>query len=284
MDIGWNYHREHLKPEQRSHRVIFDGGDQPNVVPPEAGVWYYFREQSFSEIQSLYDAGNKIAAAAAMMTDTTVDHEVVGTAAPQYFNRPMAEAAAANMATVGLPVWTPDEDAFAKSVQKLVGAKQEGLATKIIGLQGPVEHPEGGASDDIGDISWTLPTITVIYPANIPGLPGHHWSNAIAMATPIAHKGVVAGAKVVAMTLLDLLERPQLVADAKTFFKDVENKDEHYIPFLSATDRPHIEQNAETMAAFRPAMQKYYYDPSKYPTYLDQLGIKWPPEASRAAK
>ena len=38
-----------------------------------------------------------------------------------------------------------------------------------------------------------------------PNLPGHNWSNAMSMATPIAHKGVVAGAKVMAMTALDLL-------------------------------------------------------------------------------
>ncbi len=279
MDIGWSFHREHMKPEQRSHRVISDGGDQPNVVPPEAGVWYFFRQQSFSEIKAMFDAGNRIADGAALMTETKVDHEVVGTAAPQHFNRPMAEAAAANMAMVGLPQWTPQEDAFAKSVQKLVNAKEEGLATKLTGVEAPVAHPEGGGSDDIGDISWTMPTITIRYPANIPGLPGHNWSNAIAMATPIAHKGVVAGSKVVAMTVLDLLERPALVAEAKAYFKDVQNKDEHYITFLAPTDQPKIQQNAETMATFRPMMRKYYYDPDTYPTYLDQLGVKWPPEA-----
>jgi hypothetical protein len=57
-----------------------------------------------------------------------------------------------------------------------------------------------GGSDDIGDVSWNVPTVVLRYPANIPGLPGHNWANAIAMATPIAHKGVVAGAKVMAPT------------------------------------------------------------------------------------
>ena len=50
-----------------------------------------------------------------------------------------------------------------------------------------------------------MPTVTLRYPSNIPGLPGHNWANAIAMATPIAHKGVTAGAKVQAMTILDLV-------------------------------------------------------------------------------
>ena len=281
MDIGWNFHREHVKPEQRSHRVIFNGGDQPNVVPPEAGVWYYFRQQTFADITSLYEAGNRIAAAAAMMTDTTVDHEVVGAAAPMHFNKPMAEAAQANIDTVGLPVWTDQEDAFARAVQKLVGAKEEGLAKKLKSLTPPPEKPESGPSDDIGDISWIMPTITLVYPSNIPGLPGHHWSNAISMATPIAHKGVVTGAKVMAMTVLDLLTKPALLADAKLYFKDVQNKDQHYISFLAKTDQPRIQQNAQIMAQFRPAMAKFYYDPARYPTYLDQLGVKWPPDVPK---
>jgi len=38
MDTGWDFRREHLRPAQRSHRVIINGGDQPNVVPSEAAV------------------------------------------------------------------------------------------------------------------------------------------------------------------------------------------------------------------------------------------------------
>jgi aminobenzoyl-glutamate utilization protein B len=277
MDIGWNFRREHLRPEQRSHYVITDGGDQPNVVPSEASVWYFFREQSFDAIARNFAIGNKIADAAAMMTDTTVDHAIVGTAAPQYFNKPMAEAAAANMKRVGLPQWDAADQALAHAVQKsLASDKQDGLATKLTGLEPPKEKPESGGSDDIGDISWIMPTITIRYPANIPGLPGHHWANAIAMATPIAHKGVVAGAEVMAMTLVDLFADPALLPAAKIWFKDVQNKDQHYQPVLTAADKPQITINAATMAQFRPEMAKFYYDEKKYPTYLDQLGIKWP--------
>ncbi len=143
MDMGWNMRREHLKPEQRSHYVITDGGDQPNVVPSEATVWYYFREQSFDAIKKNYAIGNKIAQAAADMTDTTVDHMVVGTAAPRYFNKPMAQAAQANIETVGLPKWTDDEQAFAKAVQTNVGStKKDGLDVKLKGLTAPEAKPE----------------------------------------------------------------------------------------------------------------------------------------------
>jgi aminobenzoyl-glutamate utilization protein B len=277
MNIGWEFRREHIRPEQRSHYVITDGGDQPNVVPQVAKVWYYFREQDFKRIADLYAIGNKIADGAALMTDTTVARRVLGSAAPRHFNKPIAEAAYANILAVGLPKWTPDEQAFAKAVQKEVGAeKQEGLETKIKKLEPPVEKPESGGSDDIGDISWVVPTVTVNYPSNIPGLAGHSWMNAISMATPIAHDGVVAGAKVIAMTTLDLLMRPDLRAAAKDYFVGVQTKDEKYVPMIGATDKPPIEINTDIMAQYRPQMRALYYDETKYPTYLDQLGVKWP--------
>jgi aminobenzoyl-glutamate utilization protein B len=277
MNIGWNFRREHLRPEQRSHYVITDGGDQPNVVPSEASVWYFFREQSFDGIAKNFATGNKIAEAAAMMSETTVDRQIVGTAAPRHFNRPMAEAAAANMAKVGLPQWDAADQALAYAVQQSIKSdRQDGLATKMIGLEPPKEKPESGGSDDIGDISWIMPTITISYPSNIPGLPGHNWANAISMATPIAHKGVVAGAKVMAMTLVDLFVDPALLPAAKTWFKDVQTKEQKYQPVLTAADKPMTTLNAATMAEFRPAMAKFYYDEMKYPSYLAQLGIRWP--------
>ncbi len=277
MNIGWNFRREHLRPEQRSHYVITDGGDQPNVVPSEATVWYFFREQSFEGIARNFAIGNRMAEAAAMMTDTTVTRQIVGTAAPRYFNKPMAEAAAANMARVGLPQWDTADQALAHAVQKSIASdKQEGLATRLTGLEPPVEKPESGGSDDIGDISWIMPTITINYPSNIPGLPGHHWANAISMATPIAHKGIVAGSKVMAMTLVDLFVDPALMPAAKAFFKNVQTKDQKYQPVLTAADKPMTTLNAAIMAEFRPAMTKFYYDESRYASYLAQLGVAWP--------
>ncbi|MER2536245.1 MAG: amidohydrolase [Rhizobiaceae bacterium] len=276
MNVGWNMRREHLRPVQRSHYTIPDGGDQPNVVPPHATVWYFIREMDFANISKNFEIANTISEAAAKMSDTSVTRKIVGTAAPRHFNKPMAEAAAANIEKVGLPQWSEDDQAFAKAVQKTVGSKQDGLASKARGLIAPVENPESGGSDDIGDISWVVPTITLNYPSNIPNLPGHHWSNAMAMATPIAHKGVVAGSKVIGMTALDLLLDPELVKASKAYFADVQNKDQKYLPVLSADDKPQIQKNVEIMARFRDQMKEFYYDPSKHETYLEQLGIKYP--------
>ena len=279
MDIGWQFRREHLRLSQRSHSVITDGGDQPNVVPRTASVWYYFRDTDYAHIKELWETGDTMAKAAAMMAGVELQPtKVLGAAWPQHFNKVVAETAWANIQKVGLPQWSEEDQQLAKALQKeLKNPKIDGLPLKLRDqLQGPVTENNGGGSDDIGDISWNVPTITLHYPSNIPGLPGHNWANAIAMATPIAHKGVVAGAKVQAMTILDLVTRPELVEQAWTYFRDVQTKETKYEPLVRPQDTPAIWLNKSTMDKYRPELKKYYYDPSRYKTYLEQLGIKYP--------
>jgi aminobenzoyl-glutamate utilization protein B len=278
MDVGWNFRREHLRLQQRSHYVIANGGDQPNVVPPNAAVWYYFRETDYPHIKELREIGDRMANAAALMTDTQVAMRVLGSAWPQHMNKTVAETMYTNIRTVGLPTWDADDITLAKGIQRELKQPQVGLMTQIGPLRGGI-NPEdnmGGPSDDIGDVSWNLPTATLSYPANIPNLPGHNWANAIAMATPIAHKGVTAGAKVQAMTIIDLLTRPELVQQAWEYFRNVQTKDQKYEPFIGMNDQPAVWMNANILDKYRAEMKKYYYDPAKYKTYLEQLGIKYP--------
>jgi aminobenzoyl-glutamate utilization protein B len=280
MDVGWNFRREHLRPQQRSHYVIPNGGDQPNVVPPNASVWYYFRELDYEHIKELWDIGDRMSKAAAMMTDTEVSLRVLGSAWPAHMNKVVAETMYANITTVGLPKWSADDDKLAVALQHELKVPEVGLAKEIQPLRGReklTDNEKGfGGSDDIGDVSWNVPTVTLNYPANFEAGPGHNWANGVAMATPIAHKGVLAGAKVQAMTALDLMTRPELVTQAWGYFKDVQTKDRKYVPLIRPDDKPAIWLNEQIMAKYRPEMRKYYYDPTKYKTYLDQLGIKYP--------
>jgi len=278
MDVGWNFRREHLRLQQRSHYVITNGGDQPNVVPRLASVWYYFRELDYEHIKEMREIGDSMAQGAALMTNTTVSSRVLGSAWPQHFNRPVAEAMYENIKQVGLPQWSDADQTLAKALQKELKAREQGLATNLMPLAGPVtaEQQTRGGSDDIGDVSWNVPTVSLRYPSNIPGLPGHNWTDAIAMATPIAHKGVTAGAKVVAMTMIDLLTKPELVSEAWKYYREVQTKDTQYQPLIGPDDKPPTYLNQRTMDTYRERMRKYYYDPSKYDTYLEQLGIKYP--------
>lgn len=279
MNVAWNYRREHLRLPQRSHYVIVDGGDQPNVVPRTASVWYYIRELDYENIMHNWAILDSIAQGAALMTSTKLlPTRVLGSAWPRNFNKVVAEALYENIKRVGLPQWSEADIALAKALQKELGQPERGLATEIDSLE-PPEPPErsmGGGSDDIGDISWNVPTTTLRFPSNIPGGPGHNWANAVSMATPIAHKGATTGAKVVAMTVLDFLLRPELVQQAWDHFRNVQLKAQQYKPLIRPQDRPAIELNRGIMERYRAEMRKYYYDPSKYSTYLEQLGVTYP--------
>src|SRR5690242_6688136 len=288
MNIGWNFRREHLELTQRSHYVISDGGDQPNVVPSKASVWYYFRERTYPDIKKLFDVGVKMADGAATMTDTKYTYEILGSAWPGHFNRPIAEAMYENIRKVGLPTWTADDQLLAKATQiELKAPKIEGLATKLdtiqlpspagtINVMGRQLMAMGGGSDDIADISWSLPTIVLRYPSNIPDLPGHHWSNAISMATPIAHKGILYGAKAEVMTLIDLLLKPEIIKNAWVYYRTEQTKDIQYTPLVGEKDNPAIFLNKKIMEDYKPKLKPFYYNPVKYKTYLEQLGIQYP--------
>lgn len=277
MNIGWNYKREHLHPLKRSHSIFTDAGDQPNVVPSKASIWFYLRDVTYEGIMKMYDDANNIAKGAALMTDTKFNSRVVGTAWPRHFNKVIAETMYENIKSIGLPRWSEADQQLAVAVQKEVNStNQNGLATKLSALGKPSKTIISGGSDDIGDISWTVPTVTLRFPSNIPGLQGHHWSNAITMATPIAHKGVTAGAKVVAMTVLDFLMDKTLLPKAQTYFTQVQQKETTYRPIISARDTPPIELNTDIMQTYRPDLKKFYYDETKYKTYLEQLGIEYP--------
>jgi aminobenzoyl-glutamate utilization protein B len=217
---------------------------------------------------------------------------VLGVAWPGHFNVPIADDMYQNIVKVGMPQWSDADQALAKALQKDLKQPERGLSTTIprpraprpavaanadgFGEAGGGAQPTGGGSDDIGDVSWVVPTVTLNYPSNIPGGPGHNWANGVSMATPIAHKGVVAGAKVQAMTMLDILLHPELVQKAWDYYNNVQTKDVKYKSLLRPEDVPAIWLNKKTMEEYRPRMKELYYDPSKYDTYLEQLGIKYP--------
>jgi len=277
MNIGWNYKREHLHPLKRSHSIFTDAGDQPNVVPSKAAIWFYFRDIKYKGIMEMYAEANDMAKGAALMTGTKMTSRVLGAAWPRHFNKVIAETMYENIKKVGLPEWSAEDQSLAKAVQTEVNSNNtKGLATELRELGLPQVNPISGGSDDIGDISWKIPTVTMRYPSNIPGLQGHHWSNAIAMATPIAHKGVTAGAKAEAMTILDFLLKPQLLKDAWAYFNDVQSKEDTYEPMISADDLPPVYLNTDKQGQFRAELEKLYYDETKFDSYLEQLGVEYP--------
>lgn len=275
MNTGWNYRREHLRPDHRSHYVIVRGGDQPNVVPPVATVWYFFREWDYERIRELHEIGTRIANAAAQMTDTTMTERVLAATWPGHFNKPVAEALYANIQRVGMPSWSEADEALARAAQAELKVKVEGLKKEVAELKPPGDGRGSAGSDDIAEVSWNLPTVVLRYPGNIPGMIGHHWSSGIAMATPIAHKGSTAGAKAHAMMALDLLLNPELLKAARAYFTE-QTKETEWRPLIPEGTKPPIELNRDKMEKFGPELRKLRYDPAAYRTYMEQLGIEYP--------
>ncbi len=286
MGTAWEYKREHLPLTQRSHYIIKDGGDQPNVVPSTASIWFYFRERDADKVKVMFETAKKMAEGAALMTETTFEGaRIIGSAWNIHQNKPVALMMYENIKSVGMPKWDSTDQKFARAVQTELGQPDSGLKVvpqKLLTPEAALAQATGMGSDDIGDVSWNVPSVTLQYPSNIPGTPGHNWADGIAMATPLAHKGAVVGAKVQALSLLDILLTPKVVADAWDYFRNEQTKTIKYQSFLSDTDQPPTFLNAEIMARFRPLMKPFYYDATKYKTYLDQLGITYP--TTRASK
>jgi aminobenzoyl-glutamate utilization protein B len=254
MDVGWDVLREHLPVTQRSHSVILNGGTQPNVVPDYARIWYYFRESTGEGARLLYERAKAVAAGAALMTGCTWKDHVISASWPGRDNRLLAGVIQSNIDLVGQPAWTEEEIALAKGIQHSAEVPEIGLTTTVPGLH---EAIQGTHSNDNGDITWIVPHGKIHYPSNVPGVPFHHWCAAIAEATSIAHKGQVAGAKVLAGTVVDLLEQPEKVAEIKRTFAE-EVRGVVYKPLLPVEATPPLDMNRDLMDKFRPVLEKQY--------------------------
>lgn len=255
MDVGLAQFREHMPPNTTMHRVITHGGEQPNVIPGRASVWWVFRGGEAEAARALFERAQEIARGAAMMARCEMEMNVRAAVWPVRGNQVMAEVTQRNIDAVGMPAWTAEEDAFARKLQQAAGVKVDGLRPAVTPMTGPMRQIP--ASNDCGDLSWKVPMARVWFPANVPHIPFHHWSAGAALATSIAHKGGVAGAKALALSVLDFFADPALVSAAKEGFRR-EIRDVVYRPLLPGQTRPPTGLNAETMAQFRRQMEPHY--------------------------
>jgi aminobenzoyl-glutamate utilization protein B len=254
MDIGFDKLREHLRPSQRAHRAITAGGIQPNIIPDLGQIWWFVRDANAPWAKENFDKLVNIGKGAALMTATTMDMEIVASAWPQLGNRVIAQAIQQNIDAVGNPKWSAEEEKFAKEFQAALGLKTVGLAAAPTQLGG---RPQSFSSNDSGDVTWNVPSGKLDFPASVPGVNYHNWQAAVTPTSTIAHKGEVAGAKVLAASVLDLLTTPALLARAKDQFLQ-DTRDTPYFSLLPAEAKPPLELNREMMERFRPEMRKHY--------------------------
>jgi aminobenzoyl-glutamate utilization protein B len=255
MDMGMAQYREHMMPTMRAQRTITNGGRQPNVIPKTAAIWWYFRDPSAEGALKLFDQAKKIAQGAALMTNTEWSVDVLSAVWPTRGNRTVAEVIQRNIELIGMPDWSGGDQALAKAVQRKNNSKDDGLARTVTAMTGPSQQK--ASANDGGDVSWKVPMVKFYYPANIPGCAAHHWSAGVSLATAIAHKGAVAGAKALAASALDFLADPMKITEAKKTFRE-EIGDTVYKPLLPPDQTPPIELNHAQMEPWRAKLAKYY--------------------------
>ena len=80
-----------------------------------------------------------------------------------------------------------------------------------------------------------------------------------------------------------MLTNPKIISDGWDYFRNVQTKEVKYIPFVEATTAPAVHLNQKSQEQFRPQLEKFYYNPSKFKTYLEQLGITYPQLEKKSA-
>ena len=255
MNISANYLREHLYYTYRLHYIITDGGEAPNVVPDKASVWYYIRNTD-ERLEDMYKRVIDCAKGAAIASGAKLDTVNVLTAIHQrHYNKGMAEAIQRNIELIGMPVWTEQEQDFAKSLQREMGLKETGYDYTIKPLSDSLSHQLEGSSSDVSEVTMVAPTATVNFPGVVPGAVFHHWSVVTCNYGPSAWKGLNTGARVIAATAIDLLTKPKVLDGIKKEF-DEQSRTHPYKSFLPEGAKPPLSLNKELMDKYRDAMMK----------------------------
>jgi len=255
MNVATNYLREHLPLSQRMHYVILEGGEAPNVVPDKASVWYYVRNTD-ERLEDMYRRVIDCAKAGALAAGVEIaSMRVVSAIHQRHANKAAAELIQKNIELIGMPAWTEDEQAFAKALQKELGAEQKGMPKEVDKLEAPSGAAYGGGSSDVGDVSLIAPTATIGFPGSVPGSIGHHWSAVACFYGSTTWKGLNAGAKAIAASAVDLLTKPEELGKLRKEFEEY-SKTHPYKPLLPADAQPPNDLNKELMDKYRGLLEK----------------------------
>jgi aminobenzoyl-glutamate utilization protein B len=227
---GLNRMREFVKPTVRMHYSIVKGGDVPNVVPAYAKLWCWLRDSKGVGVEQLLARAKRIAEGAAMMAEVESKLTVQGGDWETLVNLAGEKAMFANMAWLGPIVYTPEEQEFAKEIQRATGIAAKGLDGAVRPWRAPKPDPEGG-STDVGDVSWIVPTLSMGATTAPVDAPWHAWPVVACGGMSIGHKGLVYAAKALATTMVDLFEDPKTLQAVQAEFRE-KTKGIVYKPFV----------------------------------------------------
>jgi aminobenzoyl-glutamate utilization protein B len=248
MNVGVNFLREHVTEKVRIHYAITHGGDLPNVVPPEAEVWYFVRAHERKELDEVADRVRKCAEGAAIMTETTYEERFRGGCSSVLNNHYLADLHYEAMKFVGPIEFTEEEIAYAQTINDAYPAENaekvfknlkvpeewqdrvDSLAGQpLIGENFPAWNADniGTGSTDVGDVSWITPLTMIRTACYATGAAGHSWGIAATCGMSIGHKGMMHAAKVMAVAAMDLWLDPTHLRKAREEFER-QTKDRPY--------------------------------------------------------
>ena len=231
MDAMVNMMREHIPEKARIHYVITDGGKAPNVVPDFAEVYYYARHNSRDVVIDIFDRMVKAAEGAALGTGTTMDYEMIGGTHELLPNLTLQKVMYDNLSKIGGIEYTPEEKEFADKIAISLGYEEVDLETAK-NIQPYMTEAKAYGSTDVGDVSFTVPTVGMGTATWVPGTPAHSWQAVAAGGTSIGKKGMMVAAKALTLTAIELFQNKNLVQKAKTEFMERRGADFTYVPLL----------------------------------------------------
>lgn len=227
---GLNRMREFVKPTVRMHYSILNGGDVPNVVPAYARLWCWLRDSKGAGVEQLLARARRIAEGAAMMAEVGSKLTVQGGNWETLVNVTGEKVMFANLTWLGPIKFTPEEQEFAKEIQRATGVDPKGLDGSVQPWTAPKADPEGG-STDVGDVSWIVPTLSMNATTAPVDAPWHAWPVVACGGMSIGHKGLVYAAKTLATTMVDLFEDAKTVQAIQAEFRE-KTKGVVYKPFI----------------------------------------------------
>jgi len=235
MNAMVNMMREHIPEETRIHYVITSGGKAPNVVPDFAEVYYYARHDKRDVVLNIFDRISKAAEGAALGTGTKMDYELIGGTHELLPNLTLQKLMHDNLTIVEGITYTEEEIVFADKIAKTMGYDKADLETAQ-SIQPYKTEAKAFGSTDVGDVSFTVPTVGMSSATWVPGTPAHSWQAVAAGGTTIGKKGMMVAAKTLTLTAIDLMANQELINQAKAEFLERRGADFVYIPLLG--DRP----------------------------------------------
>jgi aminobenzoyl-glutamate utilization protein B len=232
MDNMVNMMREHIPSDARIHYVITNGGKAPNVVPDFAEVYYYVRHPKRDLVQQLFERVVKASQGAAMGTETRTDYEIIGGTHDLLLNNTLSLVMQQNLEKVGGVSYTEEETEFAKKIQATIGYVCPPLA-KAATINPLIKIPNSPmGSTDVGDVSYTVPTVGMTAATWVPGTPAHSWQAVACGGTAIGAKGMMVAAKAMTLTAIDLFQNAAIIEKAKAELLQSRGPAFKYTPLL----------------------------------------------------